>query len=139
MTSDAVVARETVETLDFTFTQLGERLAGLTDEEYRWEPVAGCWNVHPAADGRAVVDLAHPDPVPAPITTIAWRMWHLAVDCFDSYSARAFGAGGTGLEGTDWTLEADVARLLLGRAYATFRDGIAGSELDVLYAPLGPA
>ncbi len=27
--------------------QLRPRLAGLTDEEYLWEPVAGSWNVRP--------------------------------------------------------------------------------------------
>jgi hypothetical protein len=63
-------------------------LRGLTDDEYRWEPVAGCWSVRPRADqrtppnrwlpdGEAGLDLEYPDPVPPPFTTIAWRMTHL--------------------------------------------------------------
>jgi hypothetical protein len=134
----ALVALETVQTMDFTFAQLDERLGGLTDAEFRWEPVAGSWNVHRSGETRATVDFVKPDPVPAPMTTIAWRTWHLAVDCFDGYSRRAFGTSGTGLDGTQWTLEADVACELLQRAYSTFRDGVVASELDVLFAPLGP-
>ena len=35
---------------------------GLTDDEYFWEPVAGCWTVH--RDGA--IDFAFPPPEPAP-------------------------------------------------------------------------
>jgi hypothetical protein len=47
-------------------------LTGLTDDEYWWEPVAGCWSIR---DG--VLEIEYPDPSPAPFTTIAWRMAHL--------------------------------------------------------------
>jgi len=33
--------------------QLRPRLAGLTDDEYRWEPVAGAWNVRPRGTSTA--------------------------------------------------------------------------------------
>ena len=63
-------------------------LVGLTDDEYLWEPVEGCWSVRPRTDQRTPpnrwlpdgewgVDLEYPDPVPSPFTTIAWRMTHL--------------------------------------------------------------
>jgi hypothetical protein len=64
------------------------RLAGLTDAEYRWEPVAGAWNVRPRGTGSApvqagagefVIDYAWPEPDPAPVTTIAWRLGHITV------------------------------------------------------------
>jgi hypothetical protein len=60
---------------------LRPRLDGLTDEEYFWEPVRGCWSIRPhgtstapmsAGSGEWTVDFASPDPVPAPVTTIAW-------------------------------------------------------------------
>jgi hypothetical protein len=62
------------------------RLQGLTDDEYLWEPVPGCWSIHPREQrqtnivlgkGDWVMDIAHPEPVPPPFTTIAWRMCHL--------------------------------------------------------------
>ena len=41
------------EQLDFYWReQLRPRLNGLTDEEYRWEPVPGAWNVRPRGTGR---------------------------------------------------------------------------------------
>jgi hypothetical protein len=39
-------AGQLAEQLDWHWkAQLRPRLDGLTDDEYRWEPVAGCWNV----------------------------------------------------------------------------------------------
>jgi hypothetical protein len=63
-------------------------LRGLTDHEYLWEPVEGCWSVRARSkqrtppnqwlpDGEWGLDLEYPDPAPAPFTTIAWRMTHL--------------------------------------------------------------
>jgi hypothetical protein len=62
-------------------------LADITDPEFFWEPVAGCWTVHDRAERRAtsadgsgkwVIDYELPEPDPAPITTIAWRTVHVA-------------------------------------------------------------
>lgn len=40
--------RECVEQLDWHWrVQLRPRLDGLTDAEYRWEPVPGCWSIRP--------------------------------------------------------------------------------------------
>ena len=62
----------------------------LTDEEYRWEPVPGCWSVRRHADGPgrgATVlvgagewgrDSAPEHPYPPPFTTIAWRLSHIS-------------------------------------------------------------
>jgi len=62
---------------DEVWERTRERLAGLTDEEYFWEPAPGCWSVRQRGDGRWAVDQAMPGPDPAPLTTIAWRLWHL--------------------------------------------------------------
>ncbi len=56
--------------LDEAYRMLRERLDGLTDEEFGWEPAPGAWTVHPDERGMWVADYAEPDPVPAPITTI---------------------------------------------------------------------
>jgi len=67
--------------------RLMTRLQGLINDEYLWEPVPGCWSIHPRercktnqpfGKGDWVMDFARPEPVPPPVTTIAWRMCHLA-------------------------------------------------------------
>jgi len=63
----------------------------MTDAEYLWEPVPGCWSVRRRADGPgpgATVlrgagewgrDSAEPEhPYPPPFTTIAWRLSHIS-------------------------------------------------------------
>jgi hypothetical protein len=61
---------------------LRPRLDGLTDEEYLWEPVTDCWSLRPDGHGGLALDTAWPAPEPSPVTTIAWRMTHIAADCF---------------------------------------------------------
>ena len=50
-------------------------LTGIEQEEYLWEPVAGCWTVHDRSErraasadgsGRWVIDYEVPEPSPAP-------------------------------------------------------------------------
>jgi hypothetical protein len=43
---------------------LRPRLDGLTDEEYFWEPVEGCWSLRRAADGSYRLDQQLPEPTP---------------------------------------------------------------------------
>jgi hypothetical protein len=78
---------------------MGPRLAGLTDEEYFWEPVPGCWNVRRRGEGVAalevgsgdrIVDFAIPEPVPPPVTTIAWRLGHILVGVLGVRNASYF-------------------------------------------------
>ena len=76
--------------MDEVYGRLRGRLEGLTDDEYFWEPVPGCWTVHRDPSGAWVADYAEPDPDPAPFTTIGWRLVHLA-DCKVMYHEWAFG------------------------------------------------
>ena len=63
----------------------------MTDAEYLWEPVPGCWSIRRRADGpgEGATSLAgagewgrdradNPQPYPPPFTTIAWRLGHLS-------------------------------------------------------------
>ena len=77
---------------EYSRGELYGRLVGLTDDEYWWEPVPGCWTVTPTDDGWAASN--DPEADPAPFTTIAWRLWHI-FDCVESYSDRAFGTRAT--------------------------------------------
>ena len=67
---------------DYVWDRLGGRLSGLTDEEYFWEPVAGCWSLRQNDQGRWLLDGGGggPAPDPAPLTTIAWRLGGLSPD-----------------------------------------------------------
>ncbi len=53
----------------------GSTLETLTDEEYLWEPVDGCWSIRPTGpDGRGRFEQTYPDPTEpeaAPRTDVA--------------------------------------------------------------------
>jgi len=83
--------------------RLRERLEGMTDEEYLWEPAAHCWSVrrrkmatspHPMGGGDWVFNYAMEDLSPPPFTTIAWRLMHL-VDVVGGYRLVLQGASPT--------------------------------------------
>ena len=111
-------------------TSARRRLDGLTDEEYRWEPVPGCWNVRPRGTGTAPIragrgpftcDFAEPEPDPAPVTTIAWRLAHLTVGCFGARTASHF--GGPAYDEMTYAYPGDAATALgeLDTTYAAWR------------------
>src|SRR5690606_26008221 len=77
---DIDYARELLDQLDWHWThQLRPRLDGLTDEEYFWEPVEGCWSIRPKEGGGFTCDWAQTPPSPPPVTTIAWRLAHVSI------------------------------------------------------------
>ncbi|MDH3249005.1 MAG: DinB family protein [Acidimicrobiia bacterium] len=121
-----------------TQDQLLDRLIGLDDDEFFWEPVDDMWSVRLTPDGWQA-DWADPDPSPPPVTTIAWRMWHIAVDALDSYSGRAFGSSGTRLSGREWVGTAVEAKRLTAAAFDTFAAGFAAIGDEGLSRKLGDA
>lgn len=66
------------------------RIAGLTDEEYWWEPAPDCWTLHPHDDRTVAYDHAWPPPEPSPLTTIAWRLCHIGVGCLANRASRLY-------------------------------------------------
>jgi hypothetical protein len=134
--------------LEFYWTaHLRPRLEGLTDEEYFWEPVDGCWTVRRGPDGRYLRDGAWPEPSPAPVTTIAWRMMHVAVGCFAIRVSTFFGDGSVPAdahmfdprhEPADLPATAADGVAFLDANYRRWHDAIAGLDADALCAPLGP-
>jgi DinB superfamily len=77
--------------MDEAYARLMARLDGLTDEELFWQPVRDCWTVYQDRNGRWTYHYAVPDPQPAPMTTIAWQLVHVAL-CKLMYHEWAFGA-----------------------------------------------
>ena len=125
--------------LDFVWERVRRRLDGLDTDEHLWEPVRGCWSVRIGADGKTRAEFESPPPQPAPVTTIAWRMCHIAVDCLEFYSEGAFGRRGTDLEPDQWFLDADHALDAMDKAWAHFRAGIHGLAEDGMWQKLGSA
>lgn len=128
-----------LDTFDDVWNQMIARLAGITADEYRWEPVPGSWTVRAADDGTARIDgYQERELDPAPITTIAWRLQHIAVDCLDSYSERVFGATGAFAHDDGWYLDPAPAVADAERAWACFRGGAAARSIDEWWQVLGP-
>lgn len=114
-----------LDSMDRMFDQLMERLQGLSTDEYLWEPVPGMWSVRVSDNGTAVVDGAGDRDIdPAPVTTIAWRLWHVAVDCLDDYTRRF--AGDTKDARAEWTLNVDEAVWTLRENWGRYRDVVVG-------------
>jgi uncharacterized damage-inducible protein DinB len=120
--------------MDEVYGRLRGRLEGLSDEEYLWEPVPGCWTVRRDPTGVWVADYVEPDPDPAPFTTIGWRLVHLA-DCKVMYHEWAF--GGRRLTFPDLaappTAAGAVQRLEAGQR--SLRAALAGLDDDGLDGP----
>ncbi|MBN9756200.1 DinB family protein [Pseudonocardia sp. Ae707_Ps2] len=129
-------------------TSLRPRLAGLTDDEYHWEPVPGCWGVRRrgesvtppgAGPGDWVIDFAFPAPEPPPVTTIAWRIAHVVVGVFALRSHSHFGGPAVDFDSYDYPGTAAAALDALDTEYARWTAGVAALGSDGLARPCGPA
>jgi hypothetical protein len=140
---------ELVEQLDWHWQeQLQPRLEGLTDAEYLWRPTSDTWSIHPRGDGATpiqggsgdfTIDFAHPEPDPAPVTTIAWRLGHVIVGVLAARVAGHFGGPAADYMSWDYAGTADRALTQLDEAYAGWTDGARSLDDDALRQPCGPA
>jgi hypothetical protein len=115
-------------------------LAGVSADEFFWEPVADCWTVHPRSQDRGVsvdgsgewvIDYDPSQPQPAPFTTIAWRSIHVAAVNY-LYWDYAFGSAslsfnlelpGDVAEATDWLFDSH-------QPVVDALDGLTDDDLD---------
>ena len=123
-------------------------LDGLTDEEYLWEPVEGCWSIRPRGEARTaqaagggdlVADFEYPEPDPAPVTTIAWRIAHIRVGVFGQRNASHFGRDPIDYQSAVWAGDAATALAELDEEYAIWMKGVAELTVDDLARPVGSA
>ena len=124
------------------------RLAGMTDDEYFWEPVSDCWSVRPrgtssaplaVGGGAMTIDFAIPEPDPAPVTTIAWRVGHLLVGVLGERLASHFGGAPVSYESYDYPETADAALERLDVLVQAWLTAVRGLGDDGLSRPCGPA
>lgn len=131
---------------------LWPRLEGLSDQEYLWEPVPGCWSLRPGPDGRLVMEREWPEPSPPPMTTIAWRVAHIGAECLGTRTSTFFDDGSVSDDAGNsdpdlpdaWPVPHDLPgtaaeglRFLEG-TYQRWRDSIAALSEVQLTTPLGP-
>lgn len=128
-----------VESIDDVAAMLIARCEGLDGEEYLWEPVPDCWTVREVSPRSWRADWGEGEPQSPPVTTIAWRLFHIGVDCFESYSERAFGSTATGLEGHEWVGDPEEALRLTSAAVAHFTSSMSAVGSDGIYELIGPA
>ncbi|MFE9864741.1 DinB family protein [Streptomyces sp. NPDC005133] len=140
---------------DFARGRLADRMTGpvmdsgngtdvevvsMTDEEYLWEPVPGCWSVRRRAAGPgpgATVlvgagdwgrDSAQPPhPAPPPFTTLAWRLSHLS----ELLALRADHTNGShALTRDDYVVAGDAAGAIAAfeSAATAWREALLGAD-----------
>ena len=138
-----------VEQIDWHWTNhLRPRFDGLTDDEYFWQPTPGAWTVHPrgtggtktvGGSGEFTVDFEYPEPVPAPVTTIAWRLAHLIVGIFGARAASHFGGPPIDYFSHAYAGNAGDALRQLDAGYARWIDGVRSLDEERSWAPIGEA
>ena len=126
---------------------LRPRLAGLTDEQFLWEPVPGMWSIRRRADattpmaagaGDTVMDFALPEPSPAPLTTIAWRLAHIAL-IYGERASKHFGDGGLDYQTADWPITAADMLEFVDEHHDRWVAGVRAMGAAGLARPCGPA
>ena len=93
-----------------------------------------------AGAGEFVIDFAHPEPSPVPVTTIAWRLAHMVVGVLGDAGGRATSAvPPSTTRSFDYAGTAARALHQLDDVYAAWRDGVIGLGEEDLARACGPA
>src|SRR5699024_4480397 len=134
--------------------QLRPRLEGLTDEEYFFDPsgTGRAWTVHPRTPageepptslqggaGEMVIDFEGPEPSPAPLTTIAWRLGHLIVGVLAMRSHSHHGGPPADYMSWDYAASAAEALAQFDAEYDRWIAGVRTWDADDLQAAVGEA
>ena len=92
-----------------------------------------------AGGGEFVMDFEYPEPEPAPVTTIAWRLGHVTVGVFGMRNASHFGGPAIDYHSVIWPADAASALSELDAAYERWTAGVAELAADDWARPVGPA
>lgn len=134
--------------------QLRPRLAGLTDQEYFFDPSGAgrAWTVHPRAaegeppptslqggSGQMVIDFEFPEPDPAPLTTIAWRLGHVIVGVLAARSHSHHGGPPADYMSWDYAATASEALAQFDAEYERWIAGVRTWDAEDLQVAVGEA
>jgi hypothetical protein len=92
-----------------------------------------------AGVGPLVLDFAFPEPSPAPVTTIAWRLGHLLVGVLGMRNASHFGGPPISYQTVEWPEGAAAALKRLDAAYEHWMSSIVRLDGAALAQPAGEA
>jgi hypothetical protein len=132
-----------IDQYDTSYAMFRDRLNGLSDAEYFWEPTPGCWSVRRRAEaktsqvtgkGEWVMEEEVGDPQPAPVTTIAWRLCHLVAGQMLRYDY-TFGNKTLTANALELPVNAAAALAFLEESHAAWRAGLArltDADLDIV-------
>ena len=114
--------------LEAAYRMIRARVERLTDDEFFWEPVPGCWTVRQDEQGHWAADYPEPPhPDPPPFTTIGWRLVHVAESKL-MYHEYAFGPAKLTFPDINSAHTANYAIAQLERGHALLRGDL--SQLD---------
>ncbi|MBO0832085.1 MAG: DinB family protein [Actinobacteria bacterium] len=128
--------------------QLRPRLQGMSDAEYFWEPVPGCWSIRPKGTstapisvgaGEYAMDFALPQPDPPPVTTIAWRLAHVIIAVFAARNASHFGGPPADYQTWEYASTAADSLRQLDEQHAAWIKGVRSLGATGLAHPVGQA
>lgn len=128
------ISAELLATGDYVMNRLDERLEGMSDEEHQWQPVPGAWTV--LADGSVEHASPYTRPKDAPpLTTLAWRLWHIGNQCLCGFGKAGFGIDPLGLPDDRWFPDAAGSIDGVRQAWDGYRSGITEERM---HEKLGP-
>jgi hypothetical protein len=88
--------------------------------------------------GRGEIEQVRPDPQPAPVTTIAWRLSHLAVNVFGLRVSHYFGDGSLTHEDAERPLTAKEGVAYFREQAGQWRSHTQRLDAEGLARPAGP-
>ena len=110
---------------------LQTRIADLSDEEMAWEPVDGCLRM-----GEPAPRVTHYDGAAEPVSTIGWRLEHIALGMSEERVLRWLSADGE-VHAIQPHGTAVLMRSWLASAVDWFSVVVASLSDDHLWAPMG--
>jgi hypothetical protein len=123
---------------DYVVEVLTERLEGLTDDEFLWQPAPEVWTVRPPTEpgGRPIPDAEvwAPTGGSAPPRTIAWSMGHLGAGVAER-ADWLVGSHSKTSEDYGWPMTAAEGRAFMLDGLAQWRNGLAtmtDADLDTV-------
>jgi hypothetical protein len=132
--------KEFLDLSDKFYARFTDRIEGLGDEEYLWQPVPDCWSLQRDSDGKLHVQWGLVfDEVP-PFTTIAWRYTHISDLLSEERCATWIGLEpeAEDLFAMGAPADASAARDMFQKAFARWKRYLAAADESTFFDEIGP-